>query len=129
MSAAAVRHTAPTVDRPTRPDLRLVPTGAALEATRPALRISRFGRVLCTLGILLVVVALGATLLGAGSANASIDHTVRVHAGQTLSQLAVRELPQVTVAEGVAQIQLANGLSTSQVHAGQELRIPAIGRR
>ena len=127
MSGAAVQHTAPTVDRPTRPDLRLVPTGAELEATRPALRISRFGRVLCTLAVLVVAMVLAATLLAAGSANASTDHTVSVEAGQTLSELAARELPQVPVAEGVAQIQLANGLSTSQVHAGQQLRIPAIG--
>ena len=127
MSAAAVQHTDPTVDGPTRPDLRLVPTGADLDAARPTLRVSRFGRVLCTLVVLVVAMVLAATLLGAGSANASIDHIVSVGAGQTLSEVATRELPRIPVAEGVAQIQLANGLSTSQVHAGQQLRIPAIG--
>ena len=127
MSAAAVQHAAPAVDAPTRPDLRLVPAGAELKGIRPALRISRFGRVLCTLSVLVVAQVLAATLLGSGSATASSDHTVRVEAGQTLSELAARELPRVPVAEGVAQIQLANGLSTSQVHAGQQLRIPAIG--
>ena len=54
-------------------------------------------------------------------------HTVTVQAGQTLSAIAAHELPEMPVREGVARLQLANGLSSSEVHAGQVLQIPAHG--
>ena len=53
--------------------------------------------------------------------------TVTVERGQTLSQLASVHLPQLSIAEGVAQLRLANGLNSSNVEAGQRLVIPAIG--
>ena len=58
---------------------------------------------------------------------AGVFHTVTVEAGQTLSSIAARELPDMPVREGVARLQLANGLSSSDVHAGQVLQIPAHG--
>ncbi|GAA1904224.1 LysM peptidoglycan-binding domain-containing protein [Lapillicoccus jejuensis] len=130
MSAAAVWSVAPATDlvgAPSRrPELRLVPTGRAARAASAPLRITRFGRLLVlasavTLGVVLLV-----SVLGAGSAAATIDHTVTVSSGQTLSQVAAHELPGLPVDEGVAQIQLANGLSSLQVHAGQRLAIPAL---
>jgi LysM repeat protein len=48
-----------------------------------------------------------------------------VQSGQTLSEIAATQLPDLPVAEAVAQIQLANDLASDQVHAGQTLRIPA----
>lgn len=130
MSAAAAWPVAPAVDRvggpARRPELRLVPTGRAARRPAAPLRITRFGR-LILLGAavtLAVVVAVG--VLGAGSASATIDHSVTVAPGQTLSQVAAHELPQLPVDEAAAQIQLVNGLSSSQVHAGQQLAIPAL---
>jgi len=55
-----------------------------------------------------------------------IDHATTVAAGQTLSEVAAAQLPGLPVNEGVARIQVANGLNTSQVHAGQSLLIPAM---
>ena len=108
-----------------RADLRLVHPRAAVPAAR--LRVTRFGRLLLVLGVVAVAAALAVTVLGAGPASATIDHTITVTSGDTLSAIAATSSPQVAVAEGVAQIQLANDLSSSQVHAGQRLAIPAVG--
>ena len=126
-----------------RPRLHLVPTGREAQSAPNAapLRISRFGRLLVTATVVVVAVVLastllgtflgstflGSTFLGAGSATAGIDHTVTVTSGQTLSGIADTELPTLPIAEGVAQIQLANQLNTSEVHAGQQLAIPSTG--
>jgi hypothetical protein len=40
--------------------------------------------------------------------------------------VAAAQLPTLPIDNAVARIQLANGLSTSQVHAGQSLLIPAL---
>ena len=50
--------------------------------------------------------------------------TVTVQSGQTLSGVAARELPEVSTAEGVVELQVANGLSSPAIHAGQQLVIP-----
>lgn len=117
-----------------RPPLHLVPTGPAVRSgervrsrERVPVRISRFGRLLLTTTALGVAVVLAVTLFGAGSASVGVDHTVTVMSGQTLSGIATTELPQLPMAEGVAQIRLANDLNTSQVHVGQELAIPRFG--
>lgn len=65
--------------------------------------------------VVLSVTAPGAT---------SIDRHVTVRPGETLSGIAARELPEVAVSEGVAQIQLANNLSSPYLAAGQDLAIP-----
>ncbi|MDQ2756547.1 MAG: LysM peptidoglycan-binding domain-containing protein [Actinomycetota bacterium] len=134
MSAAAVWDTVPAVSGSGRgvrrldgrADLRLVPTRLTSSPARPPLHLTRFGRLLRTLGVLAVVLMIAGSVVGAGSASATIDHTVTVPAGQTLSAIASQELPQLSVAEGVAQIQMANDLSSSQVHAGQRLAIPSL---
>jgi hypothetical protein len=127
MTAAAAWDAALLDLQRSRPALHLVPTGAEAVAGQPALRISRFGRLLLTIAAVVIVTILTVTLLGLRPAGASIDHRTTVQPGQTLSEVAAAELPQLPVAEGVAQIQLANDMNTSQVHAGQELAIPAIG--
>lgn len=100
--------------------LRLVPAPPA----SPRLRLTRRGRlVFSLLGALLAVVTV--MTLGAALASASGEpRQITVTAGDTLSEIAAREMPQVGVAEGVVEIQLANALSTDQVHAGQHLVIP-----
>ena len=113
---------------PSRPRLRLVPTGADVEVDTGSVRLSRRGRLVRTAGAIALVGALGwgvGTAVAAGGA--APVHTVTVEAGQTLSSIAARELPEMPVREGVARLQLANGLSSSDVHAGQVLQIPAHG--
>jgi LysM repeat protein len=118
---------APTRDR--RSHLRLVPpVGArARSSVRPAaLRLTHAGRLV--LGLVLAIVAL---LVVAGAVGASRpvgteSRLVTVQAGQTLSELAVTLLPELSIAEGVAQLQLANGLNTPAIHAGQRLVVPTL---
>jgi hypothetical protein len=113
---------------PTRPRLRLVPTGAEVEDGRGVVRLNRRGRLVRTVGAVALAGTLGWTVTSAMAAGAVAPaHTVTVEAGQTLSAVAARELPDLPVREGVARLQLANGLSSSDVHAGQVLQIPAVG--
>lgn len=112
--------------QPSRPRLRLVPTGPDVEAASHPVRISRRGRLVRTTAALGLLAALGWTTASAVTAGASVPvRTVTVQYGQTLSAIAVRELPDLPAREGVARIQLANGLSSREVHAGQVLTIPA----
>jgi LysM repeat protein len=117
--------------RPTRPRLVLVPTGEAVVApAKGPLRLTRAGRLTITLALtaLLLGAALLALVTTAGATTAPhADHAVTVVEGQTLSEVAVRELPGLPVAEAVAQLQLANNLPSAQVHAGQVLVVPALG--
>ena len=112
-----------------RPRLVLVPTGrgavAAARAAAPAVRLTRFGRLVRTLLVAGVLALLGVGLAGQLASASGDARTVTVHAGQTLSGIAARELPDLSVADGVVELQVANSLSTSQIHAGQQLVIPA----
>ncbi|MDN5765382.1 MAG: LysM peptidoglycan-binding domain-containing protein [Humibacillus sp.] len=113
---------------PARPQLRLVPAGRQAAETarseRPRLRLTRFGRLTVTVATLAVVIALGVGLVGQLASTGFEGRPVTVESGQTLSEIAARELPDVPVREGVVSLQLANGLSTDQVHAGQRLLVP-----
>jgi hypothetical protein len=126
MSAAVAWELDP---RPARPQLRLVPTGDAV-AARPAapVRLTRRGRLAITLTVA-AVIAVFAFLMAPGPSvpTTTIDHAATVAAGQTLSEIAATQLPKLAVSEAVAQIQLANNLNTSDVHAGQTLLIPRVG--
>ncbi len=88
-----------------------------------ALRITRRGR----LALLALAVAGAATfgltgLTGAGAAQA--PQVVTVAPGQTLSEIAASQLPDLSVGNGIVAIQLENRLSTAQVSVGQQLVIP-----
>ncbi|MDN5790376.1 MAG: LysM peptidoglycan-binding domain-containing protein [Micrococcales bacterium] len=115
-----------------RRHLVLVPAGdAAISGARlgePVMRLSRFGRLVRAL---LVAAVLTAGAVAASHALASVfalsagpGVTVTVQAGDTLSQIAAQRLPDLPIADGVVAIQLANDLSTSQIHAGQALIVP-----
>jgi hypothetical protein len=109
---------------PRRPQLLVLPGGGEGGAAPVgAVRITRRGR----LALLSLAVALAAVLGAVGLRGAGATEplpTVTVGAGQTLSELAARELPQMSISDGILAIQLANDLSTAQVRAGQELLIP-----
>lgn len=99
--------------------------GREARAAQPALRITRRGRlVLLVLATLALAAALGLRGLG-GAGAVEPAHTVSVSPGQTLSEIAARELPSMSISDGIVAIQLANGLSTAQVRAGQQLVVPA----
>lgn len=115
---------------PTRPQLRLVGRDERMcVPARAAVRLTRRGRLLITL---VVVTALTMTVMAfagvltpsASAATSLVDRAITVSAGQTLSEVAVAQLSNLPVNEAVARIQLANGLNSSQVHAGQSLLIP-----
>ena len=132
MSAAVAWELAPTPgrmpSRTVRPELRLVlPGERAMAPVRVATRINRRGRLLVTLTVLAAALSLGLMLATSVMASGpEIDHATTVSAGQTLSEVAAAQLPGVPINEGVARIQLANGLNTSQVQAGQSLLIPSM---
>ena len=114
--------------RPVRPQLTSVPCGPHV-VERPAapLRITRAGRLLITTTVLVALVALAVALFSGGASATAIDHSTTVRQGQTLSEIATTQLPGLPVADAVARIQVANDLTSDQVHAGQTLLIPAVG--
>jgi LysM repeat protein len=89
------------------------------------LRLSRFGRLVVALFAAAVVALLTVGLAGQLASASGEPHTVIVQSGQTLSGIAARELPELTRAEGVVELQVANGLNSTQVHAGQQIVVPA----
>jgi hypothetical protein len=144
MSVGAVGLLVPKPVRPPSrkngPRLRLVASQAALRAGQPVgpgltiyipsptpTRLTRRGRLVITLLAVLAVTTLAMALTGSANAgSAQFDHVTTVSAGQTLSEVAAVQLPTLPIDNAVAQIQLANGLNTTQVHAGQLLLIPEL---
>ena len=132
MSAAVAWDVAPAPVRvpvrPARPRLVSVPTGAEVPAV-PAtpLRLTRAARLALTLTVVIAAVALAIAVFSGGASATVIDHSTTVQSGQTLSEIAVQQLPQLPMAEAVVQIQVANDLTGSNIHAGQTLLIPAVG--
>ena len=125
MSTAAAWDTLPVQSPTSRPRLVVIDGGAAEEAGRPAaLVVPRWVRLALTLSVAAVLVTMLLGVGGAGAASAPLG-SVEVGSGQTLSEIAVAELPGVPVAEAVALIQLENNLPSSHVTAGQVLVIPA----
>jgi len=130
---SAIAHQAPIIEHhDRRAHLVLVPTGPdavraarATGATEPPLRLTRLGRLVIALAIATAMALLGVGLAGQLATASSAPRAVTVVSGDTLSEIAARELPGLPIADGVIEIQLANGLSSSQVSAGQALVIPA----
>ena len=132
MSAAVAWDVAPAPvrvpARPARPQLVSVPTGPAVrKAPTTPLRITRVGRLALTLAVVVAAVALAMALFTGGASATVIDHSTTVGAGQILSEIATQQLPQLPMAEAVAQLQIANDLTGSDIHAGQTLLIPRVG--
>lgn len=132
MSAAVAWDVAPAPVRvpvrPARPRLVSVPTGAEVGvAPATPLRLTRAARLALTLTVVISAVALAIVLFTGGASATVIDHSTTVQPGQTLSEIATQQLPQLSMAEAVAQIQIANDLTSSNIHAGQTLLIPAAG--
>jgi hypothetical protein len=131
LEAVRQSHTeVPARSLPTgRPRLVLVPTGPeaarAARVARPPMRPTRFGRLVMTLLVAGAVSLLGVGLAGQLASATGEARSVTVQSGQTLSGIAARELPELSTAEGVVELQVANALSTTSIHAGQQLVVPA----
>jgi hypothetical protein len=107
-----------------RGHLRLVPAPMSQSAGPAPLRLTRRGRLTVTLSTLAaLVLALAAVLLTVLPADAGSE--IVVQPGQTLSEIAATHLPELTLDRAMVQIQLANGMNTGQVQAGQTLMIPS----
>jgi LysM repeat protein len=125
---SAIAHQAPIIERPDRrAHLVLVPTGPEVarpaRATEPPLRLTRLGRLVIAVVIATAVAVPGVGLAGQLATASSAPRAVTVSSGDTLSEIAARELPGLPIAEGVIELQLANGLSTARISAGQALVI------
>lgn len=126
MSALAVDYAAApdSVRLPTRPTLVLVPTGVAVGGGAH-LRPTRAARLLAT-GLVALALAAGlAVATGPWGSTTPASYAVTVQPGDTLSEIAAREIPDLPVGAAVTKIQLANRMSTGQVDAGEVLLIPA----
>lgn len=110
------------VSAPRRPHLVVLPGGAQPTAAGPV-RITRRGR-LALLGLALAIAATVGLMGMRGAGAVEPLRTVTVPAGQTLSEIAAAELPELPISQGILAIQLANQMSTAQVSAGQQLVIP-----
>jgi hypothetical protein len=95
----------------------------------PAVRLTMRGRLTLTLvGVFVVaLVLLGRLGETSGPGSATPDHAVAVRPGQTLSEVAVEQLPGEPVADAVARLRQLNRLGSAQVHAGQVLLVPPRG--
>ncbi len=133
MSAVAIKASVreAAVASPPRPVLYLVPS----EGRRPspaesarALRLTQRGRLVRTLvafAVLSLLVSL-ALAKAFGSPGLVADHATTVLPGQTLTDIARVELPDLPLHDGVSMLRELNGLSSATIVAGQSLLVPAV---
>ena len=110
--------------RPARPALTVVSD----PAPRPV-RLTRRGRLVVFIAALLALLALavvGSQIASAGEHPGTVrTHTVLVHPGDSLWDVAARVAGNGDVTAMEDRIMKLNGLSTDSVQAGQVLRVPA----
>ena len=88
------------------------------------LTITRRGRLAVTLAVATVLVLTVVAASGLLPAAADGGETIVVQPGQTLSHIAVTELPDLPLDRAVMELQLANNLNSLDIQAGAELEIP-----
>lgn len=91
-------------------------------------RLTRRGRLVRTLGVVLALVVATAVAMstGAGAAPSGVTAptTVTVEPGQTLSGLAAVHLPHLPLDQAITEIQVINRISDSAIYVGQVLQLP-----
>ena len=105
-----------------RPHLVVVstlPTGGSRAPGLP-----RGARLARTIALVLAAVVVSAVFAFGGKGDAAAPEGVTVKPGQTLSEIAAAELPEMSLNDGVVRLQVANNLASSQVTAGQHLVVP-----
>ena len=100
----------------------------AARPERPSLRLTRRGRALLVLALVLVAFVAFSMMRIAPQAGTAFTgpatSTVTVHPGETLWQIARRVAPQDDVRDTVDRIRELNALDTTVVQAGQRLIVP-----
>lgn len=76
-------------------------------------------------GVLSIGKDVAIAALSNASASTVASHSVVVQPGETLWQIAARELPGADTRDGVARIRTLNALEGGSIRAGQTLAIPA----
>ncbi len=101
----------------------------AVAAPRVRLRLTPRGRLVRSLLVfsVLTLIALARWSPATEADQLTVDRHRVVRPGQTLSQIARAELPQLPIREAVVRLQLANNLAAPEVSVGQTLAIP-LGR-
>lgn len=100
-------------------------------------RLTARGRLVVRLAVASLATALAFVVLSVGQGAvvstisstpvANVHHTVVVRGGETLWQIASRELPGLDPREGISRIRTLNGLAATDVLlAGETLEIPAV---
>lgn len=128
MSAAV----APVLDYPQpavprRRHLQLVPAPAEAplgSADEPIVRLTVRGRRVL-LALVAAALLLGAMAMTAVASGPDARDPVTVRPGQTLSDIARAQLPELSVPTAVAHLQMANDLNSMHVSTGQQLVIPS----
>ena len=108
--------------RPSHPSRAPRPSGPVAPA-----RLTRRGRAVVVLAVLLALVVAGFTLGRVSSQAAGPAKplpTVTVHAGETLWDIAARVAPHADRRALVLQIEALNGLTGGRVEVGRQLRLP-----
>ncbi|GAA6527134.1 LysM peptidoglycan-binding domain-containing protein [Intrasporangium sp. DVR] len=93
---------------------------------QPTYRLTSRGRLVVAFLVALLLAGLALAVAGQLASASGRPESITVEAGQTLSEIASRQLPHLPIAEGVVELQLANNLSTSHLHAGQTIVIPQL---
>lgn len=99
-------------------------------AARSVVRLTRRGRIVLTLVMMVGLVVAGFTL-GRGSSQAASHapvarHTVTVEAGDTLWSLAARVAPHADPRDVVDEITSLNQLTSAVVQPGERLLVPTL---
>lgn len=132
--SAVPTSTAPFVAPDRRRHLHLVPSGPAQQAERVEAGMARrprsvvFARRRFAALVVLLVLAAGAVFATKAIAGSSVVDgavTVTVHNGETLSDVAAREMPSIRTDRAVVRLQELNNLNSMHVEAGQQLLVPA----
>lgn len=109
--------------------LHVVPAVAASHgAPEVSTATATYRRRRALVAVLALFVVLMGALLAARATAAGVEQdagVVTVQTGESLSEIAAREMPDVRVAEAVALIERANNLGSTHVDAGEKLTIPA----
>ncbi|MFV0463031.1 MAG: LysM peptidoglycan-binding domain-containing protein [Nostocoides sp.] len=98
--------------------------GAGVDGAGGRLRLTLRGRTLVSILAAVVVSVVALLVFAATSVAQPTRKVITVHPGETLSQIAARELPEQPIRAGVIDLVVANGLQSDQVSAGQTLTIP-----
>ncbi|GAB3585184.1 LysM peptidoglycan-binding domain-containing protein [Calidifontibacter terrae] len=121
---------APSTRRPRR-HLKLVPplteshaSAGRFDGRDGGIRLTVRGRRMLVLVGLVAVLMAGFGVARAMAGPAAATAGVTVETGQTLSDVAHRAYPSLPISQAVVKVQLANGLNSLQVHAGQHLLLP-----